>query len=71
MNLSLDFRHFLKLLQVHTYITLWITVVNVMISSHENEDQHFTEFRHKVRSSELLSAAVVHLMRAIGFTGRV
>ena len=42
-----------------------------MISSHENEDQHFTEFRHKVRSSELLSAAVVHLMRAIGFTGRV
>ena len=46
-------------------------VVNVMISSHENEDQQFTEFRRKVRSSDLLSAAVMHLVRAITFTGRI
>jgi hypothetical protein len=42
-----------------------------MISSLEEEEKQFTEFRHKVRSADLLSAAVLHLMRAIRFTGRV
>jgi hypothetical protein len=52
-------------------------VVMVMMSAQENEnnqlaeDKQFTEFRHKVRSSDLLSAAVMHLIRAIRFTGRV
>ncbi|HVO63384.1 MAG TPA: hypothetical protein VMT53_20825 [Terriglobales bacterium] len=42
-----------------------------MISSLEEEEKQFTEFRHKVRSADVLSAAVMHLMRAIRFTGRV
>ena len=42
-----------------------------MISSQENEEKQFTEFRQKVRSAELLSSAVQHLLRAIRFTGRL
>ncbi len=42
-----------------------------MASPQQNEQQQFTEFRQKVRSAELLSAAVEHLLRALRFTGRV
>jgi len=35
------------------------------------QEKQFTEFRQKVRSAQLLSAAVEHLLRAIGFTGRL
>lgn len=42
-----------------------------MISYPENEEKQFTEFRQKVRSAELLSSAVQHLLRAIRFTGRL
>ncbi len=37
----------------------------------DNEDQRFTEFRRKVRSAEILSAAMNKLLDAIGFTGRL
>ena len=42
-----------------------------MINSQEEQEKQFTEFRHKVRSAELLSAAVEHLLWAIHFTGRL
>jgi hypothetical protein len=42
-----------------------------MLSLEEEETKQFTEFREKVRSAELLSASVEHLLRAIRFTGRV
>ncbi len=43
-----------------------------MISSQEeNEDKHFTAFRNKVRLSDLLSPVVLHLIRAVRFTGRI
>ncbi|HEX6503433.1 MAG TPA: hypothetical protein VF011_09300 [Terriglobales bacterium] len=42
-----------------------------MITSESNEQQQFTEFRQKVRSSDLLSRAVEELLRVIHFTGRV
>lgn len=42
-----------------------------MTTTPEQEEKQFTEFRHKVRTAELLSAAVMHLMRTIGFSGRL
>ncbi len=42
-----------------------------MLSTQDQDEKQFTEFRQKVRSADLLSAAVVHLLRAIHFTGRV
>lgn len=42
-----------------------------MVSTGNEEEKQFTEFRQKVRSAEVLSAAVEHLLRAIRFTGRV
>ena len=33
--------------------------------------REFLEFRHKVRESEILSAAMERLLAAIGFTGRL
>ncbi len=39
--------------------------------SRENEAERFIELRGKVRSSELLSASVVNLLRATNFTGRL
>jgi hypothetical protein len=36
-----------------------------------NEEKNFTEFRRKVRSSEVLSASMEHLLLSIRFTGRV
>lgn len=37
----------------------------------EAEERSFVEFRRKVRSSELLSAAMEKLLSSIRFTGRV
>jgi len=36
-----------------------------------NQEEGFVEFRRKVRSAELLSAATERLLRAIQFTGKV
>ena len=36
-----------------------------------NEEKNFVEFRRKVRSSEVLSAAMEHLLLSLQFTGRV
>lgn len=35
------------------------------------EEQEFVEFRRKVRSAEILSAAMERLLSALRFTGRV
>jgi len=35
------------------------------------ERDDFVEFRRKVRSAEVLSAAMEHLLRSLHFTGRV
>ena len=37
----------------------------------ENEEKIFGEFRRKVRSAELLSAAMQRLLQAIHFSGRL
>jgi hypothetical protein len=37
----------------------------------EAEERSFVEFRRKVRSSELLSAAIEKLLSSIRFTGRL
>lgn len=37
----------------------------------EQEERIFSEFRRKVRSAEVLSAAVERLLQSIHFTGRV
>jgi hypothetical protein len=37
----------------------------------QNEESNFGEFRRKIRSSEVLSAAIERLLRTIQFTGRV
>jgi hypothetical protein len=39
--------------------------------THENEERSFGEFRRKVRSAELLSAAMQRLLQAIHFSGRL
>ena len=36
-----------------------------------NEERDFVEFRRKVRSAEVLSAALERLLRAVHFSGRV
>jgi len=36
-----------------------------------NEEKNFVEFRRKVRSAEVLSAAMEHLLLSLQFTGRV
>ena len=36
-----------------------------------NEEGSFVEFRRKVRSAEVLSAAMEHLLKALQFNGRV
>jgi hypothetical protein len=38
---------------------------------HDNEEKSFGEFRRKVRSSELLSAAMQRLLQASRFNGRL
>jgi len=37
----------------------------------ESEEATFVEFRRKVRSAEVLSAAMERLLRSLQFTGRV
>jgi hypothetical protein len=39
--------------------------------SNINEEKEFVEFRRKVRSAEVLSAAMERLLRTLRFTGRV
>lgn len=41
------------------------------VDSNHNEEQEFVEFRRKVRSAEVLSAAMERLLRTLHFTGRV
>ena len=36
-----------------------------------NEERNFVEFRRKVRSAEVLSAAMERLLESLHFTGRV
>jgi hypothetical protein len=40
-------------------------------SQAENDGKAFVEFRRKVRSTEVLSAAMEHLLRALQFTGKL
>lgn len=42
-----------------------------MITPPEQQEKHFAEFRHKVRSAQLLSASVERLLEEIHFTGRL
>ena len=43
----------------------------IEVQSHESEERSFGEFRRKVRSAEVLSAAMQRLLQAIHFTGRL
>ena len=38
---------------------------------HENEERCFGEFRRKVQSAEMLSAAMQRLLQAVHFNGRL
>jgi len=40
-------------------------------SQSENEGSSFVEFRRKVRSAEVLSAAMEQLLKSLQFTGRL
>jgi hypothetical protein len=43
----------------------------IEVQNPENEERVFGEFRRKVRSAELLSAAMQRLLQAIHFSGRL
>lgn len=43
----------------------------IAVQSYENEEKSFGEFRRKVRSAEVLSAAMERLLRTLHFTGRL
>jgi len=43
----------------------------IEVQSPEDEERSFGEFRRKVRSAEVLSAAVQRLLQALHFNGRV
>ncbi|MFI5101741.1 MAG: hypothetical protein ACHP9V_00065 [Terriglobales bacterium] len=43
----------------------------IEVQSHESEERTFGEFRRKVRSAEVLSAAMQRLLQAIHFNGRL
>ena len=43
----------------------------IEVHSYENEERSFVEFRRKVRSAEMLSAAMERLLRTLQFTGRL
>jgi hypothetical protein len=45
--------------------------MNEIQPQENNEEKSFGEFRRKVRSSEVLSAAMERLLRNLHFTGRV
>lgn len=38
---------------------------------HTNEERDFGEFRRKVKSAEVLSASIEHLLRSLRFTGKL
>ncbi|PYX49131.1 MAG: hypothetical protein DMG79_09690 [Acidobacteria bacterium] len=39
--------------------------------NNSNEEKNFSEFRRKVKSAEVLSASMEHLLLSLGFTGKV
>ncbi len=41
------------------------------VTSHEEEERSFTEFRKKVRSADVLSASIARLLQSLHFTGRL
>jgi len=41
------------------------------VQSYTDEERSFGEFRRKVRSAEMLSAAIQRLLQAIHFSGRL
>ena len=43
----------------------------IAIPSYEDEEKTFGEFRRKVRSAEVLSAAMERLLRSLHFNGKV
>jgi len=43
----------------------------IEVQSYESEEQSFVEFRRKVRSAEVLSAAMERLLHSLHFTGRL
>jgi hypothetical protein len=43
----------------------------IEVELHENEERSFGEFRRKVRSAEVLSAAMQRLLQAIHCNGRL
>ena len=43
----------------------------IEVQSCEDEPRSFAEFRRKVRSAEVLSAAIERLLRCLHFTGRL
>jgi len=43
----------------------------IEVELHENEEKSFGEFRRKVRSAEVLSAAMQRLLQAVHFNGRL
>jgi hypothetical protein len=43
----------------------------IAVPSYENEETTFVEFRRKVRSAEVLSAAMERLLRTLHFSGRL
>ena len=46
-------------------------MIEVQVQVHENEERSFGEFRRKVRSSEVLSGSIQHLLQSIRFNGRL
>jgi hypothetical protein len=40
-------------------------------TDNSNEETNFSEFRRKVKSAEVLSASMEHLLLTLGFTGRL
>ena len=43
----------------------------IAVQPTENEEKSFGEFRRKVRSAEVLSAAMERLLRSLHFSGKV
>jgi len=43
----------------------------IAVQSYENEEKGFGEFRRKVRSAEVLSAAMERLLRTLHFSGKL
>lgn len=43
----------------------------IAVQSYESEEKNFGEFRRKVRSAEVLSAAMERLLRTLHFSGKL